>query len=240
MVYAVQHCCQTLSLCRRFIANGWPITTTENKGVGLQVKQLIISAAASMGTTDSAKIAGGLLDTYAALQLVPINPDSSSSSSSAASSSFGSEPEATPEATDPFSSSSAAQSGGFAAAGAASPTPAMTNAPLSVSQQAVSSAVQAAAAAAVNVTLNDTHSVFGVTQAVEYGPSGGVFLAPVEAPMGYGVGEAHIERRGPMAAPAAAAMAAGAPMAGAEAGAAMSHGVDAPAAPPSKFRKSLA
>ena len=142
----------------------------------MQVKDLIISAAVSMGTATSAKIAGGLLDTYAALQLVPDDP-SSSSSTSALSSSFGATTTSpSPEEANPSASSSATQSGDFddASAGLA-PAPA-----LSAQQQAVSSAVQAAAAAAVNTTLNATSSVFGGSQPVVFTSSGSA-LAPESA-----------------------------------------------------------
>ena len=189
------------SVCR-FAANGWPIDTTGTEGLGVEVKTLIINAAlGNMGSADSAKMAGGLLDTYAALQLVPLYADSSSSSTSSESDSFGSTPEATPEATNAFESSSSAQSSGFSQA--TSPSPAVTTAALSTSQQAVSSAVQAAAVASVNTTVNASTTVFGVTQAVVFGPSGGS-LAPAEAPSGYGLGEAHIDAGAPAVAPMAA------------------------------------
>lgn len=198
-------------ICHRFAANGWPIATSGTEGLGVEVRTLLISAAlGNMGTAMSAKIAGGLLDTYAALQLVPLYSDSSSSSSSSESDSFGTTPEATPEATNAFESSSSAQSSEF---NAASPAPAATTAPLSASQQAVSSAVQAAAVTTVNTTVNATSSVFGQSQAVVFGASGTSYLAPAEAPTGYSLGEAHIEVTGPNAAPALAPAAAGAPVA---------------------------
>ena len=171
----------------------------------MEVRTLLIEAAlGNMGTATSAKIAGGLLDTYAALQLVPLDSGSSSSTSSSESDSFGTTPEATPEATNAFSSSSAAESSDFN--NAASPSPSVTAAPLSASQQAVTSAVATAAAATVNTTtVNTTNTVFGVDQPVVFNASGG-YLAPAEAPTGYGLGEAHIER-GPVGAPATAPMA---------------------------------
>ena len=143
----------------------------------MQVKDLIIAAAVSMGTATSAKVAGGLLDTYAALQLVPDDP-SSSTSTSALSSSFGDTPSSpSPEEANPFASTSATQSGDFGdASTAVAPAPA-----LSAQQQAVSSAVQAAAAAAVNTTLNATHSVFGGSQAVVFTPSGSALAPEVAA-----------------------------------------------------------
>ncbi len=204
----------TQLICHRFAANGWPIATSGTEGLGVEVRTLLISAAlGNMGTATSAKIAGGLLDTYAALQLVPLYSDSSSSSTSSESDSFGTTPEATPEATNAFESSSSAQSSEFS--NAASPAPAATTAPLSASQQAVSSAVQAAAVTTVNTTVNATSSVFGQSQAVVFGASGSSYLAPAEAPTGYGLGEAHIEVTGPNAAPALAPAAAGAPVANA-------------------------
>ena len=189
----------------RFAANGWPITTTTNQGLGVQVKDLIVSSAVSMGTATEAKIAGGFLDAYAALQLVPDDP-SSTSSTSALSSSFGDTTSPSPEEENPFSSSSATQSGDFD--NAAAPAPA-----LSAQQQAVSSAVQAAAAAAVNTTLNATHSVYGGTQAVAFTSSGSALApeaaavlinslsipAPEAAPMAVGAPEAAFV---PQAAPA--------------------------------------
>ena len=197
----------------RFAANGWPIATSGTEGLGVEVRTLLISAAlGNMGTATSAKIAGGLLDTYAALQLVPIYSDSSSSTTSSESDSFGdSSPEATPEATNAFESSSATQSSDFNSPAAASPSPSATAAPLSASQQAVSSAVAAAAVATVNTTVNSTHSVFGQDQEVVFSSSGS-YLAPAAAPSGYGIGEAHIEVTGPNAAPAQAPVADGGPV----------------------------
>ena len=209
-------------VCHRFAVNGWPIATSGTEGLGVQVRTLLISAAlGNMGTATSAKIAGGLLDTYAALQLVPLYADSSSSSSSSESDSFGATPEATPEATNAFESSSSAQSSGFS--NAASPEPAATAAPLSAAQQAVSSAVQAAAVATVNTSVNTTSSVFGQSQAVVFGASGNSYFAPAEAPTGYGLGEAHIEVTGPNAAPALAPGAEGAPVANASPSPSKSH-----------------
>ena len=164
-------------LLRRFAANGWPITTTTNEGLGVQVKDLIIAAAVSMGTATSANIAGGLLDTYAALQLVPVDP-SSSTSTSALSSDFGDTPSSpSPEEANPFASSSATQSGDFGdASSGVAPAPA-----LSTQQQAVSLAVQAAAAAAGNATLNATHSIFGGSQPVVFTPAGSALAPEVAA-----------------------------------------------------------
>ena len=165
------------ALCCRFAANGWPITTTTHEGLGVQVKNLILASAVSMGTATSAKIAGGLLDAYAALQLVPVDP-SSTSSTSASSSSFGdTSTPASPEEENPFASDTATQSGDFVTAVAFAPVPA-----LSAQQQAVSSAVQAAAVAAVNTTVNSTQSFHGATQAVLFGPSDSA-LGPQSAAM---------------------------------------------------------
>ena len=60
-----------------------------------------MASAVSMGPATSAKIAGGLLDAYAALQLVPVDP-SSTSTTSASSSSFGdTQTRACPEEENP-------------------------------------------------------------------------------------------------------------------------------------------
>ena len=153
-------------LLRRFAANGWPITTTTNEGLGVQAKDLIIAAAVSMGAATSANIAGGLLDTYAALQLVPDDPSSSTSTPALSSGDTPSSP--SPEEANPFAASSAIQSGDFGdASSGVAPAP-----PLSTQQQAVSLAVQAAAAAAGNTTLNATHSIFGSSQPVVFIPCG--------------------------------------------------------------------
>lgn len=171
------------ALCR-FAANGWPIDTSV-RGLGLQVRELII-AAAHTGSVDAAKMQGGLLDVYAALQIVPSTPGSSSSVPG----SFGSTPEATPAPPNTFSNGSSAQSSGFDMA--ASPAPAATAAPLSAAQQAVSSAVQAAAVVTVNTIRNATKTIFGGSQPVTFA-SPGYGTAPAEAPTQYSVGAAHIE-----------------------------------------------
>ena len=66
-----------ISLClRRFAANGWDIDVSKH-GLGLQVKQLIIAGSSYSQTypqADASKLAGGLLDVYAAAQLVPAMP----------------------------------------------------------------------------------------------------------------------------------------------------------------------
>ena len=180
----------------RFAANGWPINT-QVKGLGMYLKQLIM-AAAHTDSQDAAKMQGGLLDVYAALQTVPPLPGSSSSDPG----SFGDSPEATPEATNPFGSGSSAQSSGFSAA--PSPAPAATAAPLSAAQQAVSSAVQTAAAVTVNATRNTTSTVFGVTQPVVLA-TGAAAYAPAEAPApAMDVDTFVIEAGQPVAAPVAA------------------------------------
>ena len=171
------------ALCR-FAANGWPIDTSV-RGLGLQVRELII-AAGHTGSVDAAKMQGGLLDVYAALQIVPSTPGSSS----AVPGSFGSTPEATPGPPNTFSNGSSAQSSGFDMA--ASPAPAATAAPLSAAQQAVSSAVQAAAVTTVSTIRNATQTVFGGSQPViVVSPRYGAVLA--EAPTQYSMGAAHIE-----------------------------------------------
>lgn len=198
------------ALCCRFAANGWPITTTTHEGIGVQVKDLIMASAVSMGTATSAKIAGGLLDAYAALQLVPVDP-SSTSTTSASSSSFGdTQTPASPEEENPFASDTATQSGDFDAV-AFAPAPA-----LSPQQQAVTSAVQAAAVAAVNTTVNSTQSFHSATQAVLFGPSGSRLgpqsaailidnlriQAPAAAPAAVGQPEAaFVPKQAPAAAP---------------------------------------
>jgi len=185
------------ALCR-FAANGWPIDTSV-RSLGLQVRELII-AAAHTGSVDADKMQGGLLDVYAALQIVPSTPGSSSSVPG----SFGSTPEATPEPPNTFSNGSSAQSSGFGMA--ASPAPAATAAPLSAAQQAVSSAVQAAAVVTVNTIRNATKTIFGGSQPVTFA-SPGFGTVPADAPMQYNMGAAHIEEGGSRAAPAAAPMA---------------------------------
>jgi len=168
------------ALCR-FAANGWPIDTSV-RSLGLQVRELII-AAAHTGSVDADKMQGGLLDVYAALQIVPSTPGSSSSVPG----SFGSTPEATPEPPNTFSNGSSAQSSGFGMA--ASPAPAAT-----------------AAVVTVNTIRNATKTIFGGSQPVTFA-SPGFGTAPADAPMQYNMGAAHIEEGGSRAAPAAAPMA---------------------------------
>ena len=64
----------------RFAANGWDIDVS-NHGLGLQVKQLIIAGSSysqNYPQADASKLGGGLLDVYAAAQLVPATPKTAS------------------------------------------------------------------------------------------------------------------------------------------------------------------
>ena len=177
----------------RFLANGWPITTTGNQGLGVQIKQLIESSAVSMGTAASAKLAAGLLDTWAAIQLVPIPASSSGSSSS-----FGDTPESstttpsTPEEANPFSSSSATQSQDFENAGVTGTNNVSSPSPVSASDQLIATAIQQTAAVSLNTTVNTTKPMFGNTQAVVFTSSGDA-VAPATSALNTSLGTAHIE-----------------------------------------------
>lgn len=147
-----------------------------------------------MGTATSAKLASGLLDTWAAIQLVPIPASSSGSSSS-----FGDTPTSstttpsTPEEANPFSSSSATQSQDFENAGV---TPGGTTeaspSPVSEADQLIATAIQQTAAISLNTTVNTTKPVFGNTQAVVFTPSGDA-VAPATSSLNTSLGTAHIE-----------------------------------------------
>ena len=67
----------------------------------------------------------------------------------------------------------------------------MTNAsrPLSVSEQAFATAMQAAAAATLQVPVNASKVVFGLSQLVVSSSARGPAQAPAEAPLGNGAGE---------------------------------------------------
>lgn len=194
-----QHCLAytPTDLCR-FLANGWPITTTTNQGLGVQVKQLIMSTAASMGTTSSSKLASGLLDTWAAIQHVPINPSGTSTGSGDSGTGFGDSTAtpATPEEANPFASSTATQSQEFQAAAGVVPSAsnASTNSPspVSAADALIGTAIQQGAAVAINTTVNTTKPVFGNTQAVVFTPYGDA-VAPTTAPFNSSLGTAHIE-----------------------------------------------
>ena len=182
----------------------------------MQVKQLILSSAVSMGTATSAKLASGLLDTWAAIQLVPINPSTSSSSSGTG---FGDTPStatpATPEEANPFSSSSATQSQDFDNAGVtASNSSQSSPSPVSAADALIATAVQQTAAIAINTTVNTTHAVFGNTQAVVFTPSGDA-VAPATSALNTSLGTAHIEA--PDSAPKALGAPGAAPVATAKA-----------------------
>jgi len=195
----------------RFLANGWPITTTGNQGLGVQIKQLIESSAVSMGTAASATLAAGLLDTWAAIQLVPIPASSSGSSSS-----FGDTPESstttpsTPEEANPFSSSSATQSQDFENAGVTGTNNVSSPSPVSASDQLIATAIQQTAAVSLNTTVNTTKPMFGNTQAVVFTSSGDA-VAPATSALNTSLGTAHIEA--PSSAPKALVAPAAAPKA---------------------------
>jgi len=202
----------TMLMSCRFLANGWPITTTGNQGLGVQIKQLIESSAVSMGTAASAKLAAGLLDTWAAIQLVPIPASSSGSSSS-----FGDTPDSstttpsTPEEANPFSSSSATQSQDFENAGGTAGTSNVSSpSPVSAADQLIATAIQQTAAVSLNTTVNTTKPVFGNTQAVVFTPSGDA-VAPATSALNTSLGTAHIEA--PSSAPKALVAPAAAPKA---------------------------
>lgn len=75
----------------RYAKNGWPITTTSNQGLGVQLKNLITQSADPIPGN---KVGAGKLNVFQALQLVPLNPNAAGSAepfgSSASSGSFGS------------------------------------------------------------------------------------------------------------------------------------------------------
>ena len=166
----------------RFLANGWPISTTTNQGLGLQLKQLIMTTAATMGTSDTAKLASGLLDTWEAIQHVPINPSSTSSSDSGTGFGDSTSTPATPEEANPFASSTATQSQEFQAAAGVAPSADMTPVPASAGDTLIGTAIQQGAVAAINTSVTTSLPVFGSAQPVVFTPSGDA-LAPTTSPL---------------------------------------------------------
>ena len=164
-----------------------------------------------MGTTSSAKLSSGLLDTWAAIQHVPINPSGATPSGDSGTG-FGdtTATPATPEEADPFASSTATQSQEFQAAAGVVPSAsnASTNSPspVSAADALIGTAIQQGAAVAINTTVTTSKPVFGNTQAVVFTPSGDA-VAPTTSPLNSSLGTAHIE------APKAAPHAQGAPLA---------------------------
>ena len=161
-----------------------------------------MSSAVSMGTATSAKLSSGLLDVWAAIQLVPLSP---SSGTAASSSSFGDSTDtpASPEEENPFASGTSAQSQEF---NGANQVP--SGAPvLSGPDSEVSQGVQQSAAISVNTTVNSTRPVFGNTQQVVFSSAGSA-LAPAAASSSLGLahteapGTAPAMRGAPEAAPA--------------------------------------
>jgi len=157
-------------------------------------------------------LAAGLLDTWAAIQLVPIPASSSGSSSS-----FGDTPDSstttpsTPEEANPFSSSSATQSQDFENAGVTAGTSNVSSpSPVSAADQLIATAIQQTAAVSLNTTVNTTKPVFGNTQAVVFTPSGDA-VAPATSALNTSLGTAHIEA--PSSAPKALVAPAAAPKA---------------------------
>ena len=169
------------TICR-FLANGWPISTTTNQGLGLQLKQLIMTTAATMGSSDTAKLASGLLDTWEAIQHVPINPSGTSTSDSGSGFGDSTTTPATPEEDNPFASNTATQSQEFQAAAGVAPSASMTPVPASAADTLIGTAIRQGAAAALNTSVNSSQPVFGSAQPVVFTPSGDA-LAPTTSPL---------------------------------------------------------
>lgn len=189
------------------MANGWPISTATNQGLGKVLKQLIMTNAASMGTSSSSKLASGLLDTWEAIQKVPIYANGAASGGSFGSGFGDTATPAAPEENNPFSSNTAAQSQEFQDAAGVVPSAsnASTNSPspVSVADAAIGTAIQQSAAAALNTSVTIAKPMFGNSQPVVFTPSGDA-LAPTTSPLDK---KAHIE------APKSAPHAEGAPAA---------------------------
>lgn len=201
------------------MANGWPISTASNQGLGKVLKELIMTNAASMGTSSSSKLASGLLDTWEAIQKVPIYASGGATSGTG----FGdTATPAAPEENNPFASNTAAQSQEFQDAAGVVPSAGPVNSPppVSVADAAMGTAIQQSAAAALNTSVTITKPVFGNSQPVVFTPSGDA-LAPTTSPLD---SKAHIE------APKAAPHAEGAPAAAPAPSASMTASKAPPAA----------
>ena len=155
-----------------------------------------MTTAATMGTSDTAKLASGLLDTWEAIQHVPINPSSTSSSDSGTGFGDSTTTPATPEEDNPFASNTATQSQEFQAAAGVAPSASMTPVPASAADTLIGTAIQQGAVAAINTSVTTSQPVFGTAQPVVFTPSGDA-LAPTTSPLD--VALYHIEA--PKAAP---------------------------------------
>ena len=166
----------------RFMARGWPIATTGRKGLASVLRSVIIRSARPLGTADAAKCEGGILDVYTALSYVlpPSDTDLTSQSSD-----FHYPPEAAPE-TDDSMSGALSRPGNSSDGGAPILAPDMTTTlwPLSALERAFATAVQAEAAATLQVPVNASQAVFGLSQLVVSSSARRPALTPAEAPMG--------------------------------------------------------